>query len=123
MRSIFAVSKPVPTGATRDELGADTDLDRLPSRQVVVACVKSQRLARDARLAVLHLGRQHVHAGRADEVADEGVRRLVEQFLRRASLHHAAVVHHDDGIGEGQRLGLIMRHIDHRQIERAVQRL
>ncbi len=32
-------------------------------------------------------------------------------------------MHHHHGIGEGQRLGLVMGDIDHRQIEIAVQRL
>ncbi len=71
----------------------------------------------------LHLGGHDVHAGRADEIADEGVGGLVEQFRRRAALHHAAVMHHDDGIGEGQRLGLVVGDIDHRQVELAMQRL
>ena len=71
----------------------------------------------------LHLGGHDVHAGRADEIADEGVRRLVEQFRRRAALHHAAVMHHHHGIGEGQRLGLVVGDIDHGEIELAMQRL
>ena len=32
-------------------------------------------------------------------------------------------MHHDDGVGEGERLGLVMRDIDHREIELAVKRL
>ncbi len=80
-------------------------------------------MAVDARLVPAHLGRHDVHAGRADEIADESMRGLVEQFGRRAALHHAAVMHDDDGVGEGQRLGLVMGDVDHRQIELAVQRL
>ena len=75
------------------------------------------------RLAAVDCGRHDVHAGRADEIADEGMRGLLEQFGRRAALHHAAVMHDHHRVGEGQRLGLVMRHIDHRQIELAVQRL
>ena len=71
----------------------------------------------------LTVGRHDVHAGRADEIADEGVRGLVEQFGRRAALHHAAVMHDDDGVGEGQRLGLVVGDVDHREIELAMQRL
>ncbi len=48
---------------------------------------------------------------------------LVEQFRRRAALHHAAVMHDDDGIGKGQRLGLVVGDVDHREIELAMQRL
>ncbi len=63
---------------------------------------------------------QHVHAGRADEVADEGVRGTLEQLLRRAGLHHRAVVHDHDLVGEGQRLGLVVGHVDHGDVEGAV---
>ena len=51
------------------------------------------------------------------------MRGLVEQFRRRAALHHAAVMHDDDRIGKGQRLGLVMGDVDHREIELAMQRL
>ena len=61
--------------------------------------------------------------GRADEIADEGMRRPLEQLRRRADLHHAAVVHHDDRVGEGQRLGLVVGDVDHREVELAVQLL
>jgi len=59
----------------------------------------------------------------SDEVTDESMRGLVEQFGRRAALHHAAVMHDDDGVGEGERLGLVVGDIDHREIELAMQRL
>ena len=42
---------------------------------------------------------------------------LVEQFRRRAALHHPAVMHHHHGVGEGQRLGLVVGDVDHRHAE------
>ena len=36
-----------------------------------------------------------------------------EQLDRRTDLHHLALLHHHDLIGEGQRLGLVMGDIDH----------
>ena len=51
------------------------------------------------------------------------MRGFVEQFLRRAGLHDATVMHHHHRVGKGQRFGLVVGHIDHGQIQRAVQRL
>ena len=106
-----------------NEFRADADLDLGARRQRVIGLAEGDGMAADPRLAPRHFGRHHIHAGRADEIADEGVRRPVEQFLRRAGLHHAAVMHHHHGVGEGQRLGLVVGDVDHRQIERAMQRL
>lgn len=63
-----------------------------------------------------------VHAGRADEIAHECMFGPLEQFLRRADLDHAAVVHHHHLVGKGQCLGLVVGHIDHRVPEFVVQR-
>ena len=80
-------------------------------------------LAREDRGAVAELAGQHVHAGRADEVADEGVRRALEEIDRRADLHHLALVHHHDLVGEGQRLGLVVGDVDHRDADLLLQLL
>ena len=106
-----------------DEFRTNADLDLRAVGQLVVAAVERDDVTADPGLATPHLGRQDVHAGRADEIADERVRRLVEQLGRRAALHHAAVMHDDDGVGEGQRLGLVVGDVDHRQVELAMQRL
>ena len=37
----------------------------------------------------------------------------LEQLLGRADLHDLAVVHDDDLVGEGQRLGLVVGDVDH----------
>ena len=123
MRSISADSSPGAGAATFTNSGRMPISMRAPGRQRAVALVEGERVAGDPRLAALHLGRQHVHARRADEVADEGVGGPHEQLLRRAGLHHAALVHHHDRVGEGQRLGLVVRDVDHREVERAVQHL
>ena len=46
-------------------------------------------------------------------MAHESMLRLLEQLDRRSGLHHFTIVHHHDLVGEGQRLGLVMGHIDH----------
>jgi len=42
---------------------------------------------------------------------------------RRARLHHHALVHHHHLISEGERLGLIVRHVDHGGVQALVQLL
>ena len=123
IRSILADSRPGAGRGDIDEFRPHADLDFGARRQAVVAAVQRDGVAVDPRLAAAHLGRHDVHAGRADEIADKSMRGLVEQFGRRAALHHAAVMHHHHGIGEGQRLGLVVGDIDHGQVELAVQRL
>ena len=75
------------------------------------------------RHVVGHLRRDQIHAGRADEITDESVLRPLEQLGRRGDLQDAAVLHHHDFVGEGQRFNLIVGHVDHQQVERAVHRL
>ena len=47
----------------------------------------------------------------------------VVDLVRRASLHHDAVAHHDDPVGERERLGLVMRDVDAGQSEACVDAL
>ena len=49
--------------------------------------------------------------------------RAIEQLRRRPDLHGAAIVHHHDLIGKSQRFDLIVRDIDHQQVEGAVHAL
>ena len=72
-----------------NEFRPHAELDLGARRQRGIGLPEGDGMAADPRLAPRHFGRQHVHAGRADEIADEGVRRPLEQFLRRADLHHA----------------------------------
>ena len=73
--------------------------------------------------ATLEPAGQDVHAGRADEVTDEGVLGRFEQLHRRADLHDLAQVHDHDPIGERQRLGLVVGDVDHRPLQLVVQLL
>src|SRR3954468_2259338 len=61
-----------------DEFRTDADLDLRATRQLVVAAVERDHMTADPGLTAPHLGRQDVHAGRADEIADEGGGRLFE---------------------------------------------
>jgi hypothetical protein len=67
------------------------------------------------------LAGDHIHAGRADKVADKGMGRLVEQLFGRSDLDDFALVHHHNFVGESQRLGLVVCHVDHGVAELAVQ--
>ena len=71
--------------------------------------------------AAFHIARQNVHARRPDEVSDEGVRRPLEQLDRGADLHDFTVLHHHDLVGERQRFGLIVSHVDHGRLHPLVQ--
>ena len=64
---------------------------------------------------------EEIHARRADEGGDELVRRRVVKLERRADLRDDTLVEHDDLVGEGHRLRLVMRHIDHRRAEIGVE--
>ncbi len=67
-----------------------------------------------------HASRQKIHARRADEVADESVARALEQLRCGADLHRAAACHHDDLLRERQRLDLVVRDVDQRQLQLGV---
>ena len=61
--------------------------------------------------------------GRADKAGDEGVGRAEVDILRGADLADAALVDDSDGIGQRQRLRLIVRDIDRRNADLALQAL
>ena len=48
----------------------------------------------------------------ADELGDEGILRALIELGRGRELLHDAVIEHGNAVRHGQRLGLIMRHID-----------
>ena len=62
-----------------------------------------------------------VHRRRADEAGDEQAVRPVVELERRADLRDRAAVEHDDLVGHGHRLDLIVGDVDHRRLERLVQ--
>ena len=59
-------------------------------------------------------------AGRADELGDEEVHRPLVEILRRAHLLEVAVPHHRDAVAERHRLDLVVRHVDRRRREIAL---
>ena len=61
--------------------------------------------------------------GGADEVGDELIRRLLVDLARRADLDDAAFIHHRDLVRKRKRLGLVVRDVDGREIEVALQPL
>jgi zinc and cadmium transporter len=62
-----------------------------------------------------------VHRRRADEAGDEAVGRAVVELQRRADLLDAAVVHHDDAVGHGHGLDLVVRDVDRGGLQPLVQ--
>jgi len=73
----------------RNELGTHADLGAALAscrRAVVYRDGPAGKLG----LAAVHLAGKNVHTGGADEVADKGVLRLLEEFDRRPRLHDLA---------------------------------
>ena len=66
-----------------------------------------------------HRGAVH-QIGLAEEVGDEGRRRPLIGFVRRADLLGAALVHHHDAVGQRHRLGLVVGHQDGRGADGAL---
>ena len=60
-------------------------------------------------------------AGRADELGDEQVGRLVVELLRRVDLLQEPVAHHGDAVAERHRLDLVVRDVDRRHLEVALE--
>jgi hypothetical protein len=102
------------------EFGPDTELDR--------ACLRLLRLRQRNRAAAEPCRapsrhRHDIHAWRADEIADEGMVRPLEELVWRADLDDLAVIHDDHLVGEGERLGLIVGDVDHGEPVAAVELL
>ena len=85
--------------------------------------VPSAPRSTDGRVAI---GRGHravdeVHLGRADEAGDEEVVGLVVELERRADLRDGAGIEHDDLVGHGHGLDLVVGDVDHGRAEPLVQ--
>src|SRR3954449_6201657 len=106
-----------------NKLRSYADFKALALRQGWIQSKELDRMPIDPRRRTFDLGRQDIHARRADEVAYEGMGWAFEELLRRAHLHHGAVVHDHDLVGEGKRFGLVVGNVDHRDVEPAVQLL
>ena len=72
-------------------------------------------------VARLELGLDQVHRGAADETADEEVHRVVVQLLRRRDLLQLALAHDGDPVTHRHRLDLVVRDVDRRHAERALE--
>ncbi|MNW53586.1 hypothetical protein D3C74_311510 [compost metagenome] len=82
---------------------------------------------RDARRAdlgctVVHGEGREVHGGGADEAGDEHVGRGVVHVARRADLLQEAVLEDRDAVTHGEGLGLVVRDVDGRDAEAALER-
>src|SRR5205814_2099073 len=96
-------------------LGPDTVDGRTPvaARRRRVQRQLHARGTREPGLAVhLDLPFEEIHRRRADEARDEQIVRPVVEFERRTDLLHDAVVHHDDLVGHGHGLDLVVGDID-----------
>ncbi|MNF95211.1 hypothetical protein D3C84_779520 [compost metagenome] len=67
------------------------------------------------------LRRQEVHPWRAEEAGDETTDRPLVEFARRADLFDTPGVEHDDLVGQGHRLDLVVGHVDHSGAQAGVQ--
>ena len=123
MRSNCADSTPDAGAATSMTNSGRTPSStwRRPAGRVVAR--RADGVAVDVRRRALDRARQDVHAGRADEIADERMGGRSNSSSGVPALNDAAVMHDDDRVGEGQRLGLVVRDVDHREVELAMQLL
>ena len=80
-----------------------------------------QRRAGDADGVPFPLAGEQVHRRRADEAGDVDRQRPGEDLARRADLDDAAVHEDGDAVGERHRLFLVVRDVDGRDAERALQ--
>jgi hypothetical protein len=119
-------------GAFTDRAGQRTALPRLaqqqrlrPDRDLGRADTETARRQADRGGADRDIGAavsRRLHGdvdqiGVADKVRDEGVRGLLVEVARGAFLRDPGVRHHDDAVGDGERLLLIVGHIGHGQVE------
>ena len=102
-----------PRAASSMRSGRTSTRTALPAR----AAVRRRGEAADRRVDRLRVEHRAVEqVGAADEARDERVRRPVVDLLRRPDLHEAAVAQHDDAVGERQRLVLVVRDQQRRDV-------
>ena len=101
----------------RHALGAHRELHRplagAAAREVEIEVAEPDQRALAALLEELGIDQ----VGVADEVGDEQAHRLLVELDRRSGLRDAAVMHHDDAVGDGERLLLVVRHIGDGEVE------
>ena len=98
--------------AKLDRLGTDGDLALAVGRAAVRQQQRhrAERHIRPRRIAPRNHAAHPV--GVAHEAGDERVARLLVELARRAFLRDHRPVHHDDAVGDGHRLGLVVRDVD-----------
>ena len=107
--------------ADLDVLGPDADGERRAVGERVVAAGERQpdaALEFDAE-ALLGADRgalEEVHRRGAEEAGDERVARAGVELDGRADLLDRALVQHDDAVGHGHRLDLVVGDVDHRRL-------
>src|SRR5882672_10536724 len=110
----------------RDAFGPDRDrdrgrvVDRLRDRALDVPAAEHLDLAAAVGGADETAGEE---IGRADEAGDERVQGAEVDVLRRADLSDAAAVDHRDAVGERERLGLVVGHVNRGDADLALQPL
>ena len=75
-----------------------------------------------ASLTVATRTAEEIHLRRADEAGDEAIGRMVVELERRADLLDAPAAQHDDPVGHGHRLDLVVGDVDHGRAQPVVQR-
>ena len=78
-------------------------------------------VALDVKRPVADHPREEVHRRAADEGGHKPIGRPPVDFERCVNLLDQAVVHEHDPVAEGHRLDLVVRHVDHRGAQPAVQ--
>src|SRR5690349_19080601 len=74
----------------------------------------------NATVALLDPRLEHVHRRAADETGDEEIDRAVVELLRRRDLLQLALAHDGDAVAHGHRLDLVVRYVDRRHTEAAL---
>ena len=102
-----------------DKLRAHTQL-QITGGQALACARLAQRHTAALQTVAVGADRQKVHTRRTDEVAHKAVAGPLEQFSGRAHLHRPSARHHHHLLGKGQRLHLVVGHINQGQFELVV---
>src|SRR6266702_4437266 len=107
-RGVLALGEGVD-GVQLDLVQSDRDGRPAVRRWRSLAATEGQPGAFDDTVAVM---RTMENVGAADESGDEFARRTLVDVLRTARLLDAPAIHHDDAVGGGHRLDLVMRDVE-----------
>ena len=99
-----------PVAGELEMLRAQPDRDR-PARLAGLAVERQGQIA-DRHAARVETAGDQVHRRRADKPGDKHRRRALVEVERRADLVDSAGVHHDEAVGQGHRLDLVVGDIE-----------